>query len=234
MSAMRFDIPDRRRPIRLGLVTALAVLVAVASESPAQVQPPPASMDTIRPVGGLRPGDIVAITVYPEDYLGGQFVVDDRGYVQTVAGMVLVAGLSPSATRDSVIQQFRKAGIVEPNITVNPLIRVHVLGSVGKPGVHLVPPGSNIIDLLSTAGGPTPDADLEHAHVVRGSQKHDVNLEAALAGVGGGRSVMFSNDVLVIPPENRFFRENLNTILSAVSAVLTIVTLALTIQDRQR
>lgn len=46
---------------------------------------------------------------------------------------------------------------------------VHAAGAVAAPGVHRVPPGSRVADLLAAAGGPSADADLDR-----------VNLAAAL------------------------------------------------------
>jgi competence protein ComEA len=46
----------------------------------------------------------------------------------------------------------------------------HAAGAVAVPGVHRLPPGSRVADLLDAAGGPAPDADIDR-----------VNLAAALA-----------------------------------------------------
>ena len=230
---MRFAIPDRRlRAFRLA-AWAVASLVLIAAGRVVDAQTTP--VDTVRRVGVLRTGDVLIVTLYMEEEkaLGGEFIIDDQGFVQLPARLVRVAGLTPSAARDSVVTAFQEMGILEPRLTVSAMVRVHVLGAVGTPGVHPVPPGSNIIDLLSRAGGPTGDADLERAHIVREGRVVPVNLHLALDGGVGGRAIVYSNDILVVPLKNRFFRENLNTILSSVSAVLTIVTLVLTIQDRQ-
>jgi competence protein ComEA len=46
---------------------------------------------------------------------------------------------------------------------------VHAAGAVAAPGIHRLPAGSRVADLLAAAGGPAPDADLDL-----------VNLAAAL------------------------------------------------------
>ncbi|MCX5800979.1 MAG: SLBB domain-containing protein [Candidatus Eisenbacteria bacterium] len=44
---------------------------------------------------------------------------------------------------------------------------VHVWGQVGKPGLYLVADGTDLVGLLSLAGGPTEDANLTEIKLVR-------------------------------------------------------------------
>lgn len=65
-----------------------------------------------------------------------------------------------------------------PTSTSEPAsIVVHAAGAVTVPGIHQLPPGSRVSDLLVAAGGPAPDADLDR-----------VNLAAP---VGDGERVWF-------------------------------------------
>ena len=74
-----------------------------------------------------------------------------------------MAGAAPSGT----------AGVGAPvsvtTSTVPAEVVVHAAGAVAVPGIHRLPAGSRVADLLAAAGGPTPDADLDR-----------VNLAAAL------------------------------------------------------
>jgi competence protein ComEA len=63
---------------------------------------------------------------------------------------------------------------------------VHAAGAVAVPGVHRVPAGSRVADLLAVAGGPAADADLDR-----------VNLAAALAD---GERVWFPRVGEAAPP----------------------------------
>jgi len=51
-----------------------------------------------------------------------------------------------------------------PTPTLAP-IRVHVSGAVGQPAVYELPPGSIVQDAIDAAGGPAPDADLDHINL---------------------------------------------------------------------
>jgi competence protein ComEA len=63
---------------------------------------------------------------------------------------------------------------------------VHAAGAVVRPGVHSVPAGSRVADVLAAAGGPTADADLDR-----------VNLAAT---VGDGERVWFPRVGEQAPP----------------------------------
>jgi competence protein ComEA len=69
---------------------------------------------------------------------------------------------------------------------------VHAAGGVAVPGLHSVPAGSRVADVLAAAGGPAPDADLDRvnlaAPVVDGERVWfpRIGEAAAPAAVGGG------------------------------------------------
>jgi competence protein ComEA len=69
------------------------------------------------------------------------------------------------------------AGPAPTSTTTAAAIVVHAAGAVAVPGIHSLPPGSRVSDLLVAAGGPAPDADLDR-----------VNLAAP---VGDGERVWF-------------------------------------------
>ena len=51
-----------------------------------------------------------------------------------------------------------------PTPTLSP-IRVHVAGAVRLPAVYELSPGSIVRDAVEAAGGPSPDADLDHINL---------------------------------------------------------------------
>ena len=57
--------------------------------------------------------------------------------------------------------------IRDPVVEANQLVRVGILGSVGRPGFYYVPPDIPLSDVLMGAGGPTGGADLGRVSVRR-------------------------------------------------------------------
>lgn len=216
------------RTIVAGLGVFGATAVAAAQSSvPAALPPPPATDTLSRPTGTLRSGDLLKIRVYRDSELSGEFLINARGEVQIPGlGVIRAAGLDPTQVQDRLVDALRSRGFRAPEIAVQPLIRVSVLGQVRTPGLYPVEPGVSIIQLLTLAGGPTDVANLRRAQVVRDDQAFTVDLQGALGGSAAGRVALYSNDVVYIPQRHSLFsKENIGFAATLASLALTVVTL---------
>jgi hypothetical protein len=118
--------------------------------------------------------------------------------------------------------------------TIN--MRVSVWGFVRYPGRYLVPVYTSVSDLLSFAGGPTDDSDLEDLRLYRvmeDSSQHlfsfnfndllwDDNLQE------GNRKIpkLQGSDLLVVPGEPRlYFKDWFRVGLSILSAMISLALL---------
>jgi polysaccharide export outer membrane protein len=191
-----------------------------------QVPPPPPVRDTVvRSVGVLRAGDVLKIVVFRNTELTGEYLIDSRGDLQIPGlGVIQAAGLDPAQVKDSLKAALVLRGFTNPDIAVQPLIRVSVLGEIRAPALYPVDPGISLIQLVTIAGGPTPNANLRRTRVVREGRVFEVDLQSALGGSASGRVVLYSNDVVVIPKRTGFTRENLSFILGLTTAALSIAT----------
>jgi polysaccharide biosynthesis/export protein len=118
--------------------------------------------------------------------------------------------------------------------TVN--IKVSVWGFVKFPGRYVVPVYSKINDLISYAGGPTEEARLEEARIVRtdsSSSKqmiYNLNYKDFLmdTNVGVDTSVQYlkAGDILLVSGSPRFYlRDYMATILSIISVLISFTIL---------
>ena len=238
--------PDRARS-RAGrpwlgrLVSAVAfsaVIVGAPFGLSAQATPqptpgvPPAPRDTVvRNVGTLRPGDILDIVVYREKELSNKYLIDSRGFVQIPGlGVIQAAGLDPTQVKAALEESLRQRGFERPELSVQPLVRVSVLGQVRTPGLYPVDPGTSLLQLITLAGGPIENADLRKTRVVRDGRAYTVDLESALAGSSAGRIVLYSNDYVVVPRRTGLTRENLAFAFGVASTLLTVVNLIVTLR----
>jgi protein involved in polysaccharide export with SLBB domain len=109
-----------------------------------------------------------------------------------------------------------------------------VLGEIRAPALYPVDPGISLIQLVTIAGGPTPNANLRRTRVVREGRVFEVDLQSALVGSAAGRVVLYSNDVVVIPKRTGFTRETFSFVLGLTTTALSIATFVITMRTSRR
>lgn len=195
----------------------------VASDTAVRATPMVASDTTVRVVGTLRPGDLLRVVVYREKEFSGEYLIDSHGNVQIPGlGEFRVAGLDPVQVKERFVAALRGRGFSAPELSVQPLIRVSVLGDVRAPALYPVEPGTSLIQLVTLAGGPLERADLRKTRVVRDGRAFVVDLQSALSGSAAGRVVLYSNDLVVVPRRRGWTRETVSFLLTTTTAALTL------------
>jgi protein involved in polysaccharide export with SLBB domain len=228
---MPFDIPSLRSVLALLLVAVALVGVPRVGRAQTPVIPPPSDIandSSARPVGGLRQGDLLRVTVFHEKDLSGEFLIDNRGTVQMPGiGIIKVAGLDPTQARERLIAAFQQSGFSQPELAVQAVVRVLVLGEVNKPALYPVEPGTTLLQAITIAGGPSPRADLRRTTVVRDGKPFTIDFAAALAGGASGRVILYSGDYVVLPRKRGPTQETLQLAASLGSVAFTFVNLVI-------
>ncbi len=171
----------------LFLLAAMMLLVGCAAPP---ADPPPATADT------LRPGDTVKITVFKQDQLNTEQVIDDAGNVTLLlVGRVKIAGLTlpqaEAALRDHLNGRF----VIDPSVTVEVTkhLPIYVLGEVAKPGAYDWGSDMRVINAIALAGGYTYRARTGDLKVRRSLDKTHAEVPAdETTRLGPG-------DVVVVP-----------------------------------
>lgn len=169
----------------------------------------------------LRPGDLIDLKVHPETTLGGAVPVDERGFATfPILGVRAVGGLPWSAVRDSVIAAYRRE-LRDPVVTLTPLRRVTVLGSVNRAGVYHVDPTLPLAGAIALAEGAAEEGDLRRVRVVRDGRTvlADVPIERLLADLD-----IRPGDQLFVDRRGWWDRNSGPVVAAAVSAVAIAVT----------
>lgn len=153
----------------------------------------------------LGVGDQVVLNAYGSATFDIPAQVDGRGLVVIPkVGTVKVAGLSLAKARAAiqakVAQQFSRTTVDLAVVKLRE-IRVFVLGEVYKPGSYLVPSLSNLVNVLSLAGGPTSAGSFREIRVLRGGQIiHKIDLyPLRTEGRGNLNFALQSGDTLFVP-----------------------------------
>jgi polysaccharide export outer membrane protein len=172
----------------------------------------------------LGPGDVLRITIYGHgDLLQEVVLAADGSFPYPFLGQVQGAGLTVHQLADSMARRLAEGYLVDPQITITVAQYksqpVYILGAVKTPGVQTLQHNTTLLELISAAGGPTPEAGAE-AILVRAQAQEEarstgqsqrnaepirVNLDKLLAGGGPQRLEIERGDTVYIPKKEFFF-----------------------------
>jgi polysaccharide export outer membrane protein len=114
------------------------------------------------PAYKLDAGDRVAINVFGEDNLSGEYEVDQSGIVSLpLAGRVKVANLTTQDAERTIAKRLSEGFVSNPNVTVS-VVRYrpfYVLGEVARPGGYPFYSGASVLSAVAVAGGYTYRAE---------------------------------------------------------------------------
>ena len=118
-------------------------------------------------------------------------------------------------------------------------IYTQIWGQVRKPGFYLVPDDTDLLTLLSLAGGPTEDAKLSKIRIVRPNEEAGqgeviwINIKKYLdTGNFGLIPVLKPGDTVVVSGTVFYGMERVADFIAKFATVLSIYNLYLTIQNK--
>jgi polysaccharide export outer membrane protein len=203
-------------------VAALIPLEAARAQTPTGNNPPFQSVQ--QDAVTLQPGDGLQISVWPDQTLGGQFLVEETGNVYLpFLGSVQVVGMPISRLRDQLRAGYAEV-MKEPVVTITPLFKVGVMGAVRGPGTYTIDPTFDIVDVIQQAGGFTDRAKQSDIKIVRPGEVLQYNVQRALEeGADLSELTLRSGDNIIVPNKSSF---NVQTAIGffnfAVSTALLI------------
>jgi polysaccharide export outer membrane protein len=156
----------------------------------------------------VKPGDILAISVWKEPELQGQVLVTpDGAFAFPLVGQVDARGKTVTELEQIVSERLQRY-ISEPVITVSVHDvrgnKVYVIGQVSKPGEFIVNPRVDVMQALSMAGGTTPFASLDSIIILRRTGGQQEALRFDFTAVAKGKDLaqnieLRAGDVVVVP-----------------------------------
>jgi len=110
----------------------------------------------------LGTGDKLKMTVFGQQDLSGEFVVDDTGFIRLpLIGQVKAAGLTIHEFEDAVTVKLADGYLRDPRVSVEVTNYrpFYIIGEVNKPGEYAYVNGMNALNAVALAGGYTYRAD---------------------------------------------------------------------------
>jgi protein involved in polysaccharide export with SLBB domain len=204
------------RPWIVGLTFLCLGVPAGAQQSTAATTP----SDPPEASPGVRPGDVIRLWVWREKDYSGEFPVDARGsVVLPVLGEMTVSGHTAEQLADTLRGAYRKY-LNNPSIEVTVLRRVAVQGEVVKPGLYPADATISIAELITLAGGVTPNGNQKKIELLR-------NGRVLVSGLGPGavlqRSPVQSGDAIFVPQKGWFSRNGQIFLYGGVSLATAVL-----------
>jgi polysaccharide biosynthesis/export protein len=175
---------------------------------PAQAQTPPTQAPSQEAGYTVKPGDILAISVWKEpDLQRPALVRPDGAFSFPLVGEVDARGKTVAEINKLVKERLGRF-ISQPEVTVSVQEvkgnKVYVIGQVTKPGEFIVNPRVDVMQALSMAGGTTPFAALGDITILRRQGTKQIALPFRYTEVARGRNLqqnieLESGDVVVVP-----------------------------------
>jgi polysaccharide export outer membrane protein len=130
----------------------------------------------------LGTGDKLKVTVYGEEDLSGEFLVDGSGQVQLpLVGQVKAATLTIHEFVAEVTKSLQDGYLKDPKVSVEVLNYrpFYIIGEVNKPGEYPFENGLNVLGAIALAGGYTYRANDNDVYVRRAGRDKEEELPAS-------------------------------------------------------
>jgi protein involved in polysaccharide export with SLBB domain len=150
----------------------------------------------------LEPGDTVKIEVWQRPELSGEFQVGlDGRILHPLYQNIRVTG-TPADQVGPMVRDYLSRFEAEPQVVVQPLLRVAVMGAVNKPDVHLLPPGATVGQAVAAAGGVSTEGKFDDVRLIRNGRETRIDLTEA----GEWSQLVRSGDQVTVKAkaQNRF------------------------------
>ena len=209
-----------------GLTYLFVLVVVLVFSAPTTVR---AQLSAIDDYAAFGYGDAVKITIWESweragintfaSNFNGEYVIDGEGFmVLPIFGKINVIGMTPERLAD-LLRQKLAPFTKDPIILVVPLIRITLVGQLGKPGSYRVDPSNSLWDIFRMAGGPNPNGDLKRTGIRRGGETIKKDLfETWEEGYSLKEIGVKTGDVIFIHARRRFsFRQFMSYFQFAVS-----------------
>jgi polysaccharide export outer membrane protein len=145
----------------------------------------------------LDTGDKVRVIVFGEDDLGGQFQIDDKGFIRLpLIGQLKAAGSSPRVLEGHIASALSNGYLNNPRVSVEitDYRPFYIIGEVNKPGQYAYVNDMSALNAVALGGGYTVKASDSWVYVHRDGQKEEVRLAA------DATTKIHPGDIVRIPP----------------------------------
>lgn len=177
----------------------------------------------------LNLGDGVRISFLDiDDVITGDYYIQPNGLLHLpFIGVIKTSNLDFKEIKSKI--EFRYDSLYKnPELTVNALFRINVLGEVRNPGFYYVSDYEKFTAILAFAGGTTGTADLENIKLIRNFEEIHLDVETIiLEGSSATDFGLQSGDQIFVPRTWWADARGFTVIISALALIVTIIAIVL-------
>ena len=201
------------------------VLLSPGDERTAEVERRLATVEQRLRVGDFRPGDMVSLDVRGrEEYTGTFTVQSDQTLELPGLEPISLAGVLYSEATE-VIRDALATILRNPVVELTSQMRLAVTGRIANPGFYDVSGNLLLSDVLTLAGGPTQNADIDNIEVRRDGETIMKGQRLVTQGFTLDDLGLKSGDVIRLPQERDTFYSlrNVSIVLGTMLSVIALV-----------
>lgn len=172
----------------------------------------------------INPGDGIRVSFLEiKDVTTGDYYVQPNGLINLpLIGIVNTNNKDFTEIKSEIVSRYRSL-YKDPQLSVNALYKINILGEVRNPGFYYVSDDEKFTSLLAYAGGATEAADLSDIKLIRNFKQIDIDLETIIQeGSTGSDIILQSGDQIFVP--RSWWSKNSVWVTVAISAAALVAT----------
>lgn len=177
----------------------------------------------------LNPGDGVRITFLNiQDQITGDYYIQQDGNIQLpFIGLVNTTNLDYKNVKQTIFKKYSEL-YKDPALTIQPLLKINILGEVRTPGYYFVTDVEKMTGILALAGGVTGSAATGEVIIIRNEKEIEYDMSELIEkGNTVSEIGIQSGDRLFIPRSFWADAGQYGLILSGVAVLATLLSLVL-------
>lgn len=177
----------------------------------------------------LNPGDGVRITFLNiQDQITGDYYIQQDGNLQLpFIGLVRTTNIDYKDIKQTIFNKYTEL-YKDPALTIQPLIRINILGEVRTPGYYYVTDIEKMTGILALAGGVTGAAATDDIYIIRNNEEILLNASDIIAKGNTVADIgLQSGDRVFIPRSFWADAGQYGLILSGIAVIATLLSIIL-------
>ena len=173
----------------------------------------------------ISPGDGIRISFFNNsESISGDYYVHNDGFIQLpYLGLINTANRDFKIIEKEITMKYDSL-YKNPELTIQPLYRINVLGEVQKPGLFFVTGVETLSSVIAMAGGGTSDADLSDLRIIRGEKEIEVKGDELLKNGSTVKDMgLVSGDRIFVTRGWWVSARNTAIIVSGLAVIVTLV-----------